>query len=78
MSSQNNDEFSIREVISGKSFRLDELCAWQKTGATILGIKSENGEYKFNPNPNTVITRGTKIIAMGSVLELNRLKGLAN
>jgi voltage-gated potassium channel len=74
LSTQNNDELSIREIECRKPLWLDELDGWKKTGATILGIKSETGEYKLNPPPRTTITTGYRLIAMGSADQLSKLQ----
>ena len=77
LNSQNSTEFAIREIECQKSFKLDELNGWQKTGATVLGVKTDSGEYKLNPAPGTQIKKGERLIAMGSVEQLQRLKELA-
>ena len=76
LSSQNSPEFSIQEIECQKPFKLDALNGWQKTGATILGIKTEKGEYLLNPLPETQINNGQRLIAMGSIEQLNKLNEL--
>lgn len=76
LTTQNNEELSIHEIECSKSLWLDELDGWKKTGATILGIKNEAGEYKLNPPPRTPLSAGYRIIAMGSKDQLVKLQGL--
>jgi len=76
LSSQNSTEFSIREIECHKIILLQELNGWQKTGATILGIKTKTGEYELNPLPGTQITLGQSLMAMGSSEQLERLQDL--
>ena len=76
LSTQSPGEFTIQEIECSKALRLEDLNAWQKTGATILGIKNEKGEYILNPIPKTQISVGQRLIAMGSNEQLQRLKEL--
>ncbi len=76
LSNQNSDDFSIREIECSKSICLNELNGWQKTGATVLGIKTAHGDYKLNPSPDVQIIPGQSLIAMGSVNQLLLLSGL--
>ena len=74
LTTQNTSDFTIRELDCKKTHVLHDLNSWQKTGATILGVKTESGEYKLNPTPHTHITSGQRIIAMGSHEQLNKLQ----
>ncbi len=76
LTTQNTSDFTIRELDCNKTHVLHDLNSWQKTGATILGVKTETGEYKLNPTPHTHINSGQRIIAMGSHEQLNKLKEL--
>ncbi len=46
----------------------------KRTGAHIIAIRTEQGEYLINPNPDTVIQKGKKIILLGTRKELERAK----
>jgi len=46
----------------------------KNTGAHIIAIRTEQGEYVINPNPETVIQKGKKIILLGTKQELERAK----
>ena len=76
LSSQNSAAFCIREIECLKPLLLDTLNGWQKTGATVLGLKTVTNEYKINPPPGTTLTPGQRLIAMGSDEQLNKLSSL--
>jgi len=76
MSTQNTTAFAIHEIVCNKNISLSDLNAWQKTGATVLGIKTENGDYKLNPLPETQISAGQKLMVMGSAEQLQKLEQL--
>ncbi|MDB5284890.1 MAG: hypothetical protein JWO06_3965 [Bacteroidota bacterium] len=72
MSTQNTEHFDITEVTSNKTATLEELDTWNKTGATVLGIKTANGEYQLNPIGKTVIRPGHRLIVMGSKEQIDK------
>lgn len=74
MATQSSVHFSMSEIESKTTITLSELNCWNTTGATLLGIKGENGEYALNPVPNTVVKPGNRIIAMGSKEQLLKLQ----
>lgn len=46
----------------------------QKTGCTIIGYKSPEGEYTVNPDPKMMLTKGSKIIVVGNTLQIQNLQ----
>lgn len=72
MATQRNEHFSIEEILSSKTISLEELNCWKNTGATVLGIKTSEGEYSLNPVPHTVVRPGNRVIAMGSLEQLKK------
>ena len=76
MATQNNEHFSIEEIESGKTISLEELDCWKKTGATILGLKTSEGEYSLNPTPKVVVRPGNRLIVMGSKEQLLKVVDL--
>ncbi len=46
----------------------------QKTGCTIIGYKSPDGEYIVNPDPTLTLTRGSKIIVVGNTDQIQQLQ----
>jgi voltage-gated potassium channel len=77
LSTQSSPEFAIREITCNRELKLNELNVWQKTGATVLGIKSKDGGFKLNPLPGAILTSGDSLIAMGSHEQLRLLGALA-
>jgi voltage-gated potassium channel len=45
-----------------------------KTGCTIIGYKSPDGEYVVNPSPDTAISPGSKIIVVGNSDQIAQLQ----
>jgi voltage-gated potassium channel len=76
MATQNSDSFSIAEAECNKDISLQELDCWRKTGATVLGLKTNNGEYMLNPIPQTVVKPGYRLIVMGSKDQLSKVNAL--
>ena len=76
LSTTMSNDFQIIEILIGKSLAIKEIDAWYKTGATILGVKSLSGNYTLNPPPEQQLTPGERIISMGSVSQIIKLKEL--
>lgn len=56
----------------GKSIKdLDVRKNW---GANIVGFKTEEGEYVFNPSPDTLIQKGSKLFVLGTMDEIRNMK----
>ena len=78
MATQNSEQFTIAEIVSGTTISLAELNCWKNTGATILGIKKTDGEYTLNPLPNTILQPGNRLIVMGAKEQLNKVQELVS
>ena len=52
---------------------ISELESRQITGATIIGFKSENGEYLINPPMDTKVVPGSKIFVLGTDSQIKML-----
>lgn len=46
----------------------------QKTGCTIIGYKSPDGEYTVNPDPKMKLIAGSKIIVVGNAKQIANLQ----
>ncbi len=57
---------------SGK-MRLTDLALRQKTGCSIIGLRSEEGETIINPDANTVIMPNSKLFVLGKPEEIKHL-----
>ncbi|WP_299096142.1 potassium channel family protein [Winogradskyella sp.] len=50
----------------------------KKTGCTVIGFKDENGEYIVNPEADTRLVSGSKIIVLGRPEQIERLNSKYN
>lgn len=73
MATQSNEHFSIEEIESAITISLEDLNCWKQTGATVLGIKTSEGEFSLNPNSKTVVRPGNRVIAMGAKEQLKKV-----
>lgn len=46
----------------------------KRSGANIVGLKNESGEYVLNPAPETIITEGCKLFVLGMSDQIIKLK----
>lgn len=53
---------------------IKELRKMSRTGCTIIGYKSPNGEYVVNPSPDTELTAGSKIIVIGNTDQIKEMQ----
>ena len=59
-------------VIRDKS--LKQIMDWKKTGVNCIGIKDQNGKFCINPPDHTVISRGMKVIVLGTLDQIAEMK----
>jgi voltage-gated potassium channel len=76
LSTTNTHDFQLAEITVSKSMLIEEIDSWNKTGATILSVKSVTGEYTLNPPSHYQVKPNERIIAMGSQKQLSYLKNL--
>lgn len=76
MATNSNEHFSIEEIESAITISLAELNCWHQTGATVLGVKTSQGEYTLNPISKTVIRPGNRLIVMGAKEQLKKVNEL--
>jgi voltage-gated potassium channel len=74
MSTQTGDLFQINELPVNRVVNIGNLNSWQQFGATLLGYKDNEGEYQLNPGPDTNLSPGYRVIAMGSREQIDKLK----
>lgn len=53
---------------------IKELRKMSKTGCTIIGYKSPDGEYIVNPSPDIELTAGSKIIVVGNTTQIRAMQ----
>ncbi|MCB9034189.1 MAG: NAD-binding protein [Chitinophagales bacterium] len=65
---------TVSELNITKQTTIGNLDAWSKTGATILGLKQEDGNFLINPDKTVTINENQFLIVLGSVKQINLLK----
>jgi voltage-gated potassium channel len=53
---------------------LQEIMGWKKTGVNCIGIKDENGKFCINPPQDIIITKGMKVIVLGTKDQIADMK----
>ncbi len=79
---QGGDHIKLEEItfeklpsnFKNKSIR--ELEIRNKSGANIVGFKTENGEYVINPSPDTIMIPDAKLFVLGTTEQIAKLKDL--
>ncbi len=74
MQMEEKGHFVIKEIRCEKNFVLSELKLWEKTGASILGIKNAQHHFILNPGPNYKIENGQLLILMGEEVQIEKAK----
>jgi len=73
---------NIEEVLVDKLYNTNEvktikdLDLRRKTGCTVIGFKDGKGEYLVNPEANTQLIKGSKIIVLGRPEQIEKLNSL--
>lgn len=76
MQMEEKGHFLIKEIRCNKNFILNDLKLWEKTGASILGIKNADHHFILNPGPHYKIEAGQLIILMGEEVQIEKAKNL--
>lgn len=75
----NVEQVSFENVCpSGVEKAIIDLDIRQKTGCSVIGYKSPNGEYIVNPEPTLILKKDSKLILIGRPTQIESLKGLYN
>jgi voltage-gated potassium channel len=73
---------NIEEVVVDKLYNVNEvktikdLDLRRKTGCTVIGFKDGKGEYIVNPEAETQLILGSKIIVLGRPEQIKKLNSL--
>ncbi len=71
----NVEQVSFEKVSpDGKEYAIMDLDIRNKTGCSIIGYKSPDGEYIVNPEPSLILKRGSKLILIGRPNQIDNLK----
>jgi voltage-gated potassium channel len=62
--------------LENKRTTIRDLDIRNKTGANIIGLRDANGEYVINPSPDTIIYPSSKLIILGSELQIQNMRKL--
>ena len=80
--SGNDDSMNIEQVSfakvcpEGNEMAIKDLDLRKKTGCSIIGYKSPEGEYIVNPEADMILKRGSKLILIGRPFQIESLKEL--
>lgn len=58
--------------IKGKSLQV--IMDWKKTGVNCIGIKNSEGKFIINPPGDTIISKGMKVIVLGTKMQIEAMK----
>lgn len=73
----NVEQIPFEKICSqGEERSIRELDIRHKTGCSIIGYKTPEGEYIVNPDPNMVLQTGSKLILIGRPNQIEALKEL--
>jgi voltage-gated potassium channel len=62
----------LPEAIRDKS--LKQIMDWKRTGVNCIGVKDENGKFCINPPEDIVISKGMKVIILGTKDQIAEMK----
>ncbi|NND61581.1 MAG: potassium channel protein, partial [Flavobacteriaceae bacterium] len=75
----NVEQIAFEQVCTdGESRAINELDLRKKTGCSIIGYKTPNGDYVVNPEPSTVLQKNSKLILIGRPNQIESLKQFYN
>jgi voltage-gated potassium channel len=75
----NIEEVKVEQLYNTKEVKtIRELDLRKKTGCTVIGFKDENGEYLVNPEADTKLVPGSKIIVLGRPEQIHKLNSEFN
>ncbi len=68
----------LKVCADGNEMAIKDLDLRKKTGCSIIGYKSPEGEYIVNPEPSLVLKRNSKLILIGRPFQIENLKEIYN
>ncbi len=75
----NVEQVSFSKVCpDGKELAIFDLDLRKKTGCSIIGYRTPNGEYIVNPEADLILQQGSKLILIGRPFQIESLKQLYN
>jgi len=81
ISGDSNHDFLLEEYLIGNQPEfigktLAQLDIRQKTGAQVIGIQFNSGEFEINPDGGTLLTIGDKLFVLGKLEQISKYKSL--
>lgn len=75
----NVEEVKVEQLYNAQKIKtIRDLDLRKKTGCTVIGFKDEKGEYVVNPEADTQLVVGSKIIVLGRPEQIERLNSEYN
>lgn len=75
----NIEEVKVEQLYNAKEEKtIRDLDLRKKTGCTVIGFKNVNGEYVVNPEADTKLVSGSKIIVLGRPEQIQKLNSQYN
>ncbi|BAO76660.1 potassium channel protein [Winogradskyella sp. PG-2] len=75
----NVEEVKVEQLYNAKNTKtIRDLDLRKNTGCTVIGFKDDKGEYIVNPEANTQLVPGSKIIVLGRPEQIERLNSKYN
>ncbi|MBI5403604.1 MAG: potassium channel protein [Ignavibacteriae bacterium] len=69
------EELSLNNISAKfKNKTIRELDIRNRTGANLIGLRLNDGSYKINPSPDTVIDSDAKLILLGSQFQIQEMR----
>lgn len=75
----NIEEVKVEQLYNAKKVKtIKDLDLRKKTGCTVIGFKDDKGDYIVNPEADTMLVAGSKIIVLGRPEQIERLNSQYN
>ncbi len=76
-SDSNLEEIQLSDLLGeARSCSLNDLHIRQRTGCTVIGIKSPEGKYEINPNSDSVLQANSRLFVLGNANQIKALNEL--
>jgi voltage-gated potassium channel len=78
------DSINVKQIpyenicLQDQSQAIKDLDIRKKTGCSVIGYKSPEGEYIVNPEPSMILEKDSVLILIGRPDQIESLKGLYN
>lgn len=72
ISMESVDYEHLPPAIKDKSLHV--IMDWKKTGVNCIGIKNSEGKFIINPPGETIISKGMKVIVLGTKMQIEAMK----